>query len=184
MHCWAPHVQRCLCIFFQSLPSGHIQGTFELANKEENREKNRYPNILPSKILLFFFFCIIGGILTKPGFALQLLVTLPGQQMARHSELRALAAQLPSPLPWEPERLVPTLGLSSSHHAWVWLSHLCSLSRPGLHRVRDDATSSGSPPVGPILSPSFGQLVALGISLSRVPGHQPQVSLLSFQGQK
>lgn len=39
-------------IFFQSLPSGHIQGTFELANKEENREKNRYPNILPSKMFL------------------------------------------------------------------------------------------------------------------------------------
>lgn len=42
---------------FNSLPSGHIQGTFELANKEENREKNRYPNILPSKtcccLLLF-----------------------------------------------------------------------------------------------------------------------------------
>lgn len=38
-----------LSISFQSLPSGHIQGTFDLANKEENREKNRYPNILPSK---------------------------------------------------------------------------------------------------------------------------------------
>ncbi|KAG8517462.1 LOW QUALITY PROTEIN: Receptor-type tyrosine-protein phosphatase epsilon, partial [Galemys pyrenaicus] len=33
---------------FNSLPSGHTQGTFELANKEENREKNRYPNILPN----------------------------------------------------------------------------------------------------------------------------------------
>ncbi|XP_068957815.1 receptor-type tyrosine-protein phosphatase epsilon isoform X2 [Petaurus breviceps papuanus] len=33
---------------FNSLPSGHIQGTFEMANKEENREKNRYPNILPN----------------------------------------------------------------------------------------------------------------------------------------
>ncbi|XP_038599891.1 receptor-type tyrosine-protein phosphatase epsilon isoform X5 [Tachyglossus aculeatus] len=33
---------------FNSLPSGHLQGTFELANKEENREKNRYPNILPN----------------------------------------------------------------------------------------------------------------------------------------
>nr|CAI9711277.1 unnamed protein product [Rangifer tarandus platyrhynchus] len=33
---------------FNSLPSGHVQGTFELANKEENREKNRYPNILPN----------------------------------------------------------------------------------------------------------------------------------------
>ena len=39
----------------QGLFHGHVQGTFELANKEENREKNRYPNILPSKILLFFF---------------------------------------------------------------------------------------------------------------------------------
>ncbi|KAK2496384.1 hypothetical protein MC885_019368 [Smutsia gigantea] len=39
---------------FNLLPSGHIQGTFEMANKEENREKNRYPNILPSKTLLFF----------------------------------------------------------------------------------------------------------------------------------
>ncbi|KAF6110972.1 protein tyrosine phosphatase receptor type E [Phyllostomus discolor] len=33
---------------FNSLPSGHMQGTFEQANKEENREKNRYPNILPN----------------------------------------------------------------------------------------------------------------------------------------
>ncbi|XP_035957843.2 receptor-type tyrosine-protein phosphatase epsilon isoform X5 [Halichoerus grypus] len=33
---------------FNSLPSGHIQGTFEQANKEDNREKNRYPNILPN----------------------------------------------------------------------------------------------------------------------------------------
>ncbi|KAM9067038.1 receptor-type tyrosine-protein phosphatase epsilon isoform 2-T4 [Sarcophilus harrisii] len=33
---------------FNSLPSGHTQGTFEMANKEENREKNRYPNILPN----------------------------------------------------------------------------------------------------------------------------------------
>uniref|UniRef100_A0A8C8YUQ8 protein-tyrosine-phosphatase n=1 Tax=Prolemur simus TaxID=1328070 RepID=A0A8C8YUQ8_PROSS len=33
---------------FNSLPSGHTQGSFELANKEENREKNRYPNILPN----------------------------------------------------------------------------------------------------------------------------------------
>ncbi|XP_072485162.1 receptor-type tyrosine-protein phosphatase epsilon isoform X2 [Notamacropus eugenii] len=33
---------------FNSLPSGHVQGTFEMANKEENREKNRYPNILPN----------------------------------------------------------------------------------------------------------------------------------------
>uniref|UniRef100_A0A4X2MCV8 Uncharacterized protein n=1 Tax=Vombatus ursinus TaxID=29139 RepID=A0A4X2MCV8_VOMUR len=39
---------------FNSLPSGHIQGTFEMANKEENREKNRYPNILPSKTFSFF----------------------------------------------------------------------------------------------------------------------------------
>ncbi|XP_074088267.1 receptor-type tyrosine-protein phosphatase epsilon isoform X1 [Macrotis lagotis] len=33
---------------FNSLPSGHSQGTFEMANKEENKEKNRYPNILPN----------------------------------------------------------------------------------------------------------------------------------------
>lgn len=46
-------------VSFQSLPSGHIQGTFDLANKEENREKNRYPNILPSKtLLLLFILCL------------------------------------------------------------------------------------------------------------------------------
>lgn len=39
---------KCFREEFNSLPSGHIQGTFELANKEENREKNRYPNILPN----------------------------------------------------------------------------------------------------------------------------------------
>ncbi|XP_044540556.1 receptor-type tyrosine-protein phosphatase epsilon-like, partial [Gracilinanus agilis] len=33
---------------FNSLPSGHVQGAFETANKEENQEKNRYPNILPN----------------------------------------------------------------------------------------------------------------------------------------
>uniref|UniRef100_A0A670Z0X1 Uncharacterized protein n=1 Tax=Pseudonaja textilis TaxID=8673 RepID=A0A670Z0X1_PSETE len=34
---------------FNSLPPGYLQGTLEMANKEENREKNRYPNILPCK---------------------------------------------------------------------------------------------------------------------------------------
>ncbi|KAL7990519.1 hypothetical protein Chor_013949, partial [Crotalus horridus] len=32
---------------FNSLPPGYLQGSLEMANKEENREKNRYPNILP-----------------------------------------------------------------------------------------------------------------------------------------
>ncbi|NXU17100.1 PTPRE phosphatase, partial [Pardalotus punctatus] len=40
---------------FNSLTSGYVQGTFEMANKEANREKNRYPNILPydhSRVIL------------------------------------------------------------------------------------------------------------------------------------
>ncbi|XP_061083727.1 receptor-type tyrosine-protein phosphatase epsilon-like isoform X2 [Conger conger] len=32
---------------YSSLPGGYTQGTCEVANKDENREKNRYPNILP-----------------------------------------------------------------------------------------------------------------------------------------
>ncbi|XP_066548895.1 receptor-type tyrosine-protein phosphatase epsilon isoform X3 [Amia ocellicauda] len=32
---------------FNALPSGFSQGTCEEANKEENKDKNRYPNILP-----------------------------------------------------------------------------------------------------------------------------------------
>ncbi|KAF5890933.1 receptor-type tyrosine-protein phosphatase epsilon-like, partial [Clarias magur] len=40
---------------FNSLPCGFGRGTFEEASREENREKNRYPNILPydhSRVLL------------------------------------------------------------------------------------------------------------------------------------
>ncbi|XP_077114504.1 receptor-type tyrosine-protein phosphatase epsilon isoform X1 [Ranitomeya variabilis] len=32
---------------YNSLQSGNFQGTFEVANREENKENNRYPNILP-----------------------------------------------------------------------------------------------------------------------------------------
>lgn len=39
---------RKICNFVsQSLPGGNAQGTYEEANKDENKEKNRYPNILP-----------------------------------------------------------------------------------------------------------------------------------------
>uniref|UniRef100_A0A673C3U3 Receptor-type tyrosine-protein phosphatase n=1 Tax=Sphaeramia orbicularis TaxID=375764 RepID=A0A673C3U3_9TELE len=32
---------------YNSLPGGNAQGTYEEANKDDNKEKNRYPNILP-----------------------------------------------------------------------------------------------------------------------------------------
>ncbi|GAA6072522.1 receptor-type tyrosine-protein phosphatase epsilon isoform X2, partial [Tachysurus ichikawai] len=32
---------------YNSLPGGNPQGTYEEANKDDNKEKNRYPNILP-----------------------------------------------------------------------------------------------------------------------------------------
>uniref|UniRef100_A0A8C6U9L8 Receptor-type tyrosine-protein phosphatase epsilon n=1 Tax=Neogobius melanostomus TaxID=47308 RepID=A0A8C6U9L8_9GOBI len=32
---------------YNSLPGGHVQGLYEEANREDNKEKNRYPNILP-----------------------------------------------------------------------------------------------------------------------------------------
>ncbi|KAK7918855.1 hypothetical protein WMY93_010139 [Mugilogobius chulae] len=32
---------------YNSLPGGHVQGSYEEANRDDNKEKNRYPNILP-----------------------------------------------------------------------------------------------------------------------------------------
>uniref|UniRef100_A0A8C7ZNP5 Receptor-type tyrosine-protein phosphatase epsilon n=1 Tax=Oryzias sinensis TaxID=183150 RepID=A0A8C7ZNP5_9TELE len=37
-----------------SLPAGSAQGTYEEANKNENKEKNRYPNILPCEFTFVF----------------------------------------------------------------------------------------------------------------------------------
>lgn len=37
----------------QSLPGGNAQGTYEEANKDENKEKNRYPNILPCEFTFY-----------------------------------------------------------------------------------------------------------------------------------
>lgn len=66
-----------LSISFQSLPSGHIQGTFDLANKEENREKNRYPNILPSKTFVVLLSIVCLCMVCDMGITLgSLLVTL------------------------------------------------------------------------------------------------------------
>uniref|UniRef100_A0A3Q1H533 Tyrosine-protein phosphatase non-receptor type 20 n=1 Tax=Anabas testudineus TaxID=64144 RepID=A0A3Q1H533_ANATE len=42
---------------YNSLPGGNAQGTYEEANKEDNKEKNRYPNILPCECT----FCSIGN---------------------------------------------------------------------------------------------------------------------------
>lgn len=41
---------------YNSLPGGNAQGTYEEANKDENKEKNRYPNILPCECTL----CSVG----------------------------------------------------------------------------------------------------------------------------
>lgn len=40
----------------KSLPGGNAQGTYEEANKDDNKEKNRYPNILPCECI----FCSVG----------------------------------------------------------------------------------------------------------------------------
>uniref|UniRef100_A0A4W6FEX3 Receptor-type tyrosine-protein phosphatase epsilon n=1 Tax=Lates calcarifer TaxID=8187 RepID=A0A4W6FEX3_LATCA len=41
---------------YNSLPGGNAQGTYEEANKDDNKEKNRYPNILPCERT----FCSVG----------------------------------------------------------------------------------------------------------------------------
>lgn len=40
----------------QFLPGGNASGTYEEANKDDNKEKNRYPNILPCE----HTFCSVG----------------------------------------------------------------------------------------------------------------------------
>uniref|UniRef100_A0A7N8X8F7 protein-tyrosine-phosphatase n=1 Tax=Mastacembelus armatus TaxID=205130 RepID=A0A7N8X8F7_9TELE len=47
---------------YNSLPGGNAQGTYEEANKDDNKEKNRYPNILPCE----FTFCSVGGLYYYP----------------------------------------------------------------------------------------------------------------------
>uniref|UniRef100_A0AAQ6AN40 protein-tyrosine-phosphatase n=1 Tax=Amphiprion ocellaris TaxID=80972 RepID=A0AAQ6AN40_AMPOC len=42
---------------YNSLPGGNAHGTYEEANKDENKEKNRYPNILPCECT----FCSVGA---------------------------------------------------------------------------------------------------------------------------
>lgn len=42
--------------FLQFLPGGNASGTYEEANKDDNKEKNRYPNILPCE----HTFCSVG----------------------------------------------------------------------------------------------------------------------------
>lgn len=95
-----------------------MQGTFELANKEENREKNRYPNILPSKIL-FFFFYMIGGVLTTLNFALQLLVILPVQSAdSRVLRGQGLGQDSCSAFARGHLGVSPTWGSESLCHSW------------------------------------------------------------------
>ncbi len=47
MHVSAGGVESNCYHILQSLPGGSAQGTYEEANKDDNKEKNRYPNILP-----------------------------------------------------------------------------------------------------------------------------------------
>ncbi|XP_016091467.1 receptor-type tyrosine-protein phosphatase epsilon-like [Sinocyclocheilus grahami] len=52
---WPSEGQVYVVSHEQSLPGGSTQGTCEEANKDENKEKNRYPNILPydhSRVIL------------------------------------------------------------------------------------------------------------------------------------
>uniref|UniRef100_A0A673G376 protein-tyrosine-phosphatase n=1 Tax=Sinocyclocheilus rhinocerous TaxID=307959 RepID=A0A673G376_9TELE len=55
---------------YSSLPGGSTQGTCEEANKDENKEKNRYPNILPCKNSLSFSssFLLLLVLLSSQGY--------------------------------------------------------------------------------------------------------------------